>query len=145
MSTELEPLDDLDVVYSLPENVADDLRSMYEVIVVRMRRDVQGLPVSTVQLLLIERIAYNYIVLRQREGAEGGFSHATAQKEFNQFWLAMAQEFHRQTRQVDPESKQQLITQVVSAFNAALSQEPDAEVRNRLRARLTTALSQAGL
>lgn len=85
----------LDDAFHLPENIDDArLRGLYEVLVARMRREAADLPMNTVQQLLIERIAYNYIVMRDFE-AGGRFSTASAQKDFNTFWLSMTQEFNR--------------------------------------------------
>lgn len=95
-----KPPDDLaalDDAFHLPENVTDDrLRGLYEVLVARMRREAADLPMNTVQQLLIERIAYNYVIMREREsGTHGGFGTSNAQKDFNTFWLSMTQEFNR--------------------------------------------------
>lgn len=90
-------LDDLDAAFELPEFIEDPkLRSLYEILVHRMRSEAKNLPMNTVQQLLIERIAFNYIVLRSRERGElGGFPGANVQKDFNAFWLSMTQEFNR--------------------------------------------------
>lgn len=90
-------LDALDTAFSLPENIEDPkLRELYEVLVSRMRKEAEGLAMNTVQQLLIERIAYNYIVMRSREAGDlGGFNTASVAKEFNSFWLSMTQEFNR--------------------------------------------------
>lgn len=90
-------LDDLDTAFELPDHIEDvKLRQLYEVLVHRMRDEARNLPMNTVQQLLIERIAYNYIVLRSKERGElGGFAHANVQKDFNAFWLSMTQEFNR--------------------------------------------------
>lgn len=90
-------LDDLDAAFELHDTVEDPrLRGLYEVLVHRMRNEAKDLPMNTVQQLLIERIAYNYIVMRSRERGEyGGFATAAAQKDYNTFWLSMTQEFNR--------------------------------------------------
>lgn len=90
-------LDALDDAYELPDTFDDPkLRQLYEVLIARMRKEAEDLPMNTVQQLLIERIAFNYIVLRAREkGDMGGFGTAAGQKEFNVFWLSMTQEFNR--------------------------------------------------
>lgn len=89
--------EDLDAAFTLPELVEDArLRSLYEVLVQRMRKEAEQLPMNTVQQLLIERIAYNYIIMRARENGDfGGTGTPSAQKEFNAFWLSMTQEFNR--------------------------------------------------
>lgn len=87
----------LDGAFYLPDHIEDtNLRELYEVLVIRMRREASGLPMNTVQQLMIERIAYNYVVMREKErGALGGFGTTTMQKDFNTFWLSMTQEFNR--------------------------------------------------
>ncbi len=90
-------LDDLDAAFELPEVVEDPrLRGLYEVLVHRMRTEAKDMPMNTVQQLLIERIAFNYIVLRSKERGElGGFATAAVQKDYNTFWLSMTAEFNK--------------------------------------------------
>ncbi len=87
----------LDAAFELPDVVTDPrLRGLYEVLVARMRDEAKHLPMTTIQQLLIERIAFNYIVLRAKERGElGGFSHANIQKDYNTFWLQMTAEFNK--------------------------------------------------
>jgi hypothetical protein len=95
MAKRSDGLDALDDAFHLPDIIEDvRLRGLYEVLVARMRNEAADLPMNTVQQLLIERIAYNYIVLRDKE-ATGGFNTASVQKDFNTFWLSMTQEFNR--------------------------------------------------
>lgn len=93
----------LDGAFYLPDHIDNqNLRELYEVLVSRMRKEASDLPMATVQELLIERIAYNYIVMREKErGALGGFSTTAAQKDFNTFWLSMTQEFNRMLTRSD--------------------------------------------
>ncbi len=138
-------LEDLDAAFVLPDIVEDPaLRGLYEVLVHRMRAEAEHLPMNTIQQLLIERIAYNYIVLRSKERGElGGFNTASIQKDFNTFWLSMTQEFNRMLGKGDPmnsgEKKallkeiQQVIVQTVSKTVA------DAKTRSDLLVNLATA------
>ncbi len=97
MARDFDDLASLDDAFTLPETITDpSLRGLYEVLVSRMRNEAKHLPMNTVQQLLIERIAYNYIVLRAKERGEfGGFGSTSVQKDFNTFWLSMTQEFNR--------------------------------------------------
>jgi hypothetical protein len=97
MARRTDDLASLDGAFTLPDDIADaDLRSLYEIVVARMRKEAADLPMNTVQQLLIERIAYNYVVLRSKErGNLGGFNSTSVQKDFNTFWLSMTQEFNR--------------------------------------------------
>lgn len=146
---ELAPLDDLDCAFTLPENITDEKwRHLYEVLVVRMRREAAHLTMTTVQQLLIERIAYNYIVLRDKEARSGtkeGFAHATAQKEFNTFWLTMTQEFNRQMRSTDQDFRDSLKQVVGQALTAVLDEIDDTALRNRVKTRLADQLEKAGI
>ncbi len=96
--------EELDAAFTLPDAVEDNnLRALYEVIVARMRTEASHLPMNTVQMLLIERIAYNYIVLKAKENNEmGGFASANVQKDYNTFWLSMTAEFNRLLGKVEP-------------------------------------------
>jgi len=145
----LEPLDDLDEVFTLPDNVPEKWKGVYEVLVVRLRREAAMLSMSTINLLLIERIAYNYVVLRTKEaipaGSQGAFSHATQQKEFNSFWLAMTQEFNRQTRQVDAQFRENTLKAVAKAVRSVLADIPDTDLRSQLTDRLAHEFEEVGL
>jgi hypothetical protein len=148
-NAELPPLDDLDLAFTLPEHVTDPhMRQLYEVLVARMRREASHMTMSTVQQLLIERIAYNYIIMRVKEAAAGtqdGFAHATAQKEFNTFWLSMTQEFNRQLKSTDTDFRASVLDQLKSIITAVISEVEDAPTQKRMRDRLADALEDAGL
>lgn len=143
MSTQDSNYTDLDAAFTLPEVIEEPaLRELYEVLVHRMRQEASHLPMSTVQQLLIERIAYNYIVLRWYE-MRSLFAHTTAQKEFNTFWLSMTQEFNRQLRAQDEAARTALIKQIFTIITETLAGE-DQSVAARIRARFSSALSEQG-
>ncbi len=138
-------LEDLDAAFELPDIVEDPkLRGLYEVLVHRMREEAKHLSMNTIQQLLIERIAYNYIVLRSKERGElGGFNTASIQKDFNTFWLSMTQEFNRMLGKNEPMNsgeKKTLIKEIqqiiVQTVNASV---PDAKTRSDLLVNLATA------
>ncbi len=135
----------LDGAFFLPEHIEDPkLRDLYEVLVARMRKEASDLPMNTVQQLLIERIAYNYIVMRSKERGElGGFNTTAVQKDFNTFWLSMTQEFNRMITKADQmagadrkqllREVQQLILQTVN------SSVTDPKTRSNLLTSMATA------
>jgi hypothetical protein len=95
------PLDALDDAFHLPDTITDvRLRRLYEVLVFRMRAEARDLPMNTVQQLLIERIASNYVYMRDKENS-GQFASPASQKDFNTFWLSMTQEFNRMLTKAD--------------------------------------------
>lgn len=134
----------LDSIFVLPDNIDDEnLRLAYEIIVARMRREASHCAMSTVQQLLIERIAYNYVVLRWNE-ARDSFAHTTAQKEFNSFWLSMTQEFNRTLRVTDQEYKSALLGQIAEVISETMAVE-DQDVVDRIMPRFVAAFKKLGL
>jgi hypothetical protein len=116
----------LDRLFTLPEWIENTtLREAYEVIVARMRRESGRVPMNTIQQLLIERIAFNYIVLRVREtfplGDDQGFAHAGVVKEFNTFWLSMTREFNDLLVKFRPAEKDAVMALVKQAFEECIA------------------------
>lgn len=141
-------LTDLDVAFELPDVVADPkLRALYEVIVARMMSEASSLPMTTVQILLIERIAYNYVVLRCKERGElGGFAHSSVQKDYNTFWLAMTSEFNKMLGKGDPlggGERKALLRDVQKIIAEILTSVADPKIRNELLERMATAFESA--
>lgn len=138
-------MEELDAAFELPDIVEDPkLRGLYEVLVHRMREEAQHLPMNTIQQLLIERIAYNYIVLRSKERGElGGFNTASIQKDFNTFWLSMTQEFNRMLGKTDPMNsgeKKALLKEIQQVIVQTVSKTvDDAKTRSDLLVNLATA------
>ncbi len=147
----LTPLDSLDHAFTLSEGVCSDpeMRDLYEILVTRMRREAQYLPMNTVQQLLIERIAHNYIVLRMRErepiGTPNGFESARTQKDFNTFWLSMTHEFNGMIQRADKGNRDAILGEVRDLVLQTLSKVKDASTRRELMLSFSEAFDQAGL
>lgn len=153
MSTDtLPPLDDLDRAFCCPKIVTDlSLRALYEVLVIKMRKEASHLSMTTVQLLLIERIAANYVIMRHLEDAtevDGdivGFKDAKEQKDFNTFWLSMTTEFNRHLRATDTDSKEQIVRALATVVLRVLDEQVTDEVqKDSLRNTLANELEEAG-
>ncbi len=138
--------------YTLPAFVGEELQVLHTELVSRLRAEAQHLPhMGTVAELLIERIAFNYIILKYKEGAvEGdgriGFTHERNQKEFNTFWLTMTQEFNKITHGgLDAsEMKNFIIGQVSDAMSTVLS-DLDPTTAAALRERFSHSFAEIGL
>lgn len=142
--------DALDKLFTLPELIDDQvLRDSYEVIVARMRREAGHIQMNTIQQLLMERIALNYIVLRYREskpvGAEQGFTHAGVQKDFNTFWLTMTREFNELLARFRPSDKDAVMGLVKQAVEEILATVEDGAIRNDLAQRFVNTFKREGL
>lgn len=138
-----------DDLYSLPSVITDaDLREWFEVIVAKLRDDAAGTSMCTIQELLLERIAYNYVVLRWKErekGPNGGFEHSKYHKDYNTFWLAMTQEFMRNIRgDKDADVKEQVLRKVGVALSSAFDGLHE-DVAGPMKERIASALEGVGL
>ncbi len=146
-----DDLRDLDAAFELPDVITDPkLRGLYEVLVARLRDEARHLPMNTVQQLLIERIAYNYIVLRSKERGElGGFQQSSAQKDYNSFWLSMTAEFNRLLGKTEApmagNERKALLKDVQKLIIETISTVADPRVRSDLLERMATAFDKAGI
>lgn len=140
----------MDEAFTLPDSVTDPkLRALYEVLVARLRQEAEHLPMNTVQQLLIERIAYNYIVLRSKERGElGGFAHSAIQKDFNTFWLSMTQEFNRMLGKVEgigAADRKSLLKDMQKIIVETVSTVSDPKVRTDLLEKMAAKFQAAGI
>lgn len=142
-------LESLDAAFELPDVIEDEkLRALYEVLIHRMRNEARHLPMNTVQQLLIERIAYNYIVLRSKERGElGGFSHSGVQKDFNTFWLTMTAEFNRMLgKEIGGTDRKALLKDIQKIIvDTVATGVQDPKVRGDLLEKLAAAFESAGI
>jgi hypothetical protein len=143
-------IDALDSFFELPAWVTDQaMRNGYETVVARMRRECMHVPMNTVQQLLIERIAFNYILLKHKEsaplGTDDGFSSPEAIKDFNTFWLKMTAEFNNLLVKFRPSDKEAIMSQVKGLTEEILATLDNKSIRNDLIHRFVTSYERAGL
>ena len=98
--------DPLQRIFTLPAHIADDteLSTVYRASVARMREEARGVPMSTVQNFLIERIAFSYVQMLYRE-RNGQYRRPNEQKDATALWLSMTQEFNRTLRRARRRSR----------------------------------------
>lgn len=142
-------LHDLDAAFELPDIITDArLRSLYEVLVYRMRDEAKHLPMNTVQQLLIERIAYNYIALRSKEAVPDGFGSTSGQKDYNSFWLSMTSEFNKLLGKVEPlkgADRVMFLKEIQQIIVNTVATVADPRVRNDLLEKMAAAFESAGI
>jgi len=140
-------LQSLDRLFVLPEWVSDpELREAYEIIVARLRNEIEHVPLSTLQQLRVERIAFNYIVLKFRESlAANDFAFAEHLKDWNTYWAQITREFDTVARAWKPTEKEAIMAVVRSAVGEILATVQDTEIRNDLIQRFVATFERAGL
>lgn len=136
----------LDQVFTLPKAMVEafpQLEEIHDEIVMRFKSEAHGMPMNTVQTLLLERIAYNYVYLKYRELS--GEVAGKDQKDFNSFWLSMTQEFNRLLTVNEAERREQLMNDVVSVFNEAIALIQDKDTRQAVQQSVGAGLAKKGL
>lgn len=136
-----------DSLYDLPDTISNPkLRELYEVICARLRAESLGVQMTTIQELLLERIAHNYIVLRQKEAHQlTGDADDEFLRRQNTFWLQMTREFLANVRGADkPETRDLILGQVSQAMNSVFD-DMDPSQAGLLRAKFGAALQEVGL
>lgn len=127
------PDDELDRAYRLPDYIAADeeLQGLYQTLVNRLRTEALGLPLTTAQYLLIERIATKYVIIRYRE--QTGWLGVNAEKETNQQWLDLLKEWNRVLAASQEQMRAALLEQVQKITLEAVTLIKDAEDRQNVR------------
>lgn len=123
----------LDDAFDLPESAVPEerYRMLYQVIVHRLLDESQNVPMNTAQLLLIERIAANYIYIKVRESGGIENMNPIAQDKMNTYFLATLAQFQKMlakaTAQEDREATlrevKDIITRVFKSSNSPAKQE----------------------
>lgn len=153
-SLPIEPLDELDGLFALPDSFDDaELRRAYEVLVVKLRRELQAALAkspTTLQLLVCERTALNYILIKKKDkvgvGPLHGWRHMTEVKEFNAFWMGLAETLNKMMIAGQADYRDSLLAQVGSAVNGVLKElVPDDQERAAMRSRIGAELASVGL
>jgi hypothetical protein len=140
-------VDSLDSLFKLPDWVLDpELRNAYEIIIARLRRETEHVPLNTLQQLRIERIAFNYIVLKYRESAAAGdFAFAENLKEWNTYWAQITREFDAVLKAWAPKEQDAIMAMVKAAIAEVIATVEDTGVRNDLVRRFPDTFSRMGL
>lgn len=133
------PADELELIFSLPEEIRADptLVRIYTEIRTRLQREASGLPMNTVQQLLLERISFTYVLMKFKE-QNGGFARTNEQKDFYAFWQTMTAEFNKLMLANKDELRDALINKIIQIVEKSISQNvTDAEERKAVRRMLS--------
>jgi hypothetical protein len=128
----------LDAAFDLPESAVPDLkyRMLYQVIVDRLLDESQNVPMNTAQLLLIERIAANYIYIKVRESGGIENMNPLAQDKMNTYFLATLAQFQKMlakaTAQEDREQTLREVRDIIVRVARGSNSQAKQEVLNEL-------------
>lgn len=140
------PADGLDRAFRLPERIADDesLSELYDEIVKRLRTEALGIPMTTMQQLLIERLATKYVLIRYNESINWAGMSATAEKDMNAQWADLLKEWNRLLASGQEKMRDALLSQVSIIAQDAVKLVTDKDTRQALRRHFSEHFSNLG-
>jgi len=130
------PADGLELAFELPEYIAqaDDGRylALYEELVLRLRREAQGIPMTTNMWILLERIATKYVILKYREDTHFTWV-GSGEKDFGAQLLENQKEFNKVLAQSQEKLLQSVMMEVNKITRGGLELIKDDEDRRNVR------------
>jgi hypothetical protein len=86
-----------DSVFQIPERVRADPRYVliHERMVQNLRQEAAGLEMNTLQMILVERIANGYVLMRWHEDHPGNWAGVNTEKDFVLNWRSLVSEFNK--------------------------------------------------
>lgn len=140
--------DSLAAAFELPTFVTEHpaLVQLHRAICNRLRKEAEGIPMDTIQELLLERIAFNYIVMKARERGVLNMGSERAQKDFQTFWLAMTNQFSKNLQKATAaEDRERTLKEVRDIVLDTLAKVEDQTTKAKLMGDFANAFAQAGI
>lgn len=131
----------------LPAELADNeaWSNARNEILASLRRDAEGLPMTTSQNLIMERMATFYALTRKREADPEYKVTANDMRQNNQQWLAMTAEFNKQLTVGEDKRRETMLNKILNIIDNTVRMIPDDRIREDTRKRLSAAFLEADL
>lgn len=128
------PVNPLDTMFRLPDSLRDDetWQPIFDQMTAQLRREAAGIQMSTLQYILIERIASGYVLIRHREMTDSWVGVNT-EKETKAEWRNLVIEFNRLLANGEDKRREQLIDDMEKIILGGLELIDDSETKKRLR------------
>ena len=107
------------------------LGELFDRMVEQLQAEAFGIPMHTMQTMLIERIALTYVLIRFRD--IHGWTGTNTEKDTNARWMDMVKEWNRLLAGGNEQLRAQLLEQMEKIAKDALNLIPDKESRQRVR------------
>jgi hypothetical protein len=119
------------------------LQFLYAEIVARLKEENDD--ADTLELMLIERVALLYILIRHREAAQS-FQSDRSYKDIFQLWATMAADLRKQRvhQETSAQLKEQILSSVQNAVMIAVKGLPT-EIKKEVQQRLLDELEEVGI
>lgn len=135
-----------DMLFSLPRHIMADerYRALYEEISLRLRTEAMGIPMTTMQTILIERLATKYVIIRYKE--ENGWGEGiNTEKDANAQWSDLMKEWNRLLAAGHEQLRDALLAKMEEIAKGAVDLFDEREPRQNLRRYFNEQFSALGL
>lgn len=131
----------------LPAELADDdyWGSVRNDHLASMRRDAEGLPMTSSQEMLMERIATFYAILRKRESDVEERMSASEMRQSYQLWQSMTAEFNKQITIGEDKRRETMLKKILNIIENTVRSIEDPRVREDTRKRFAASFQEADL
>lgn len=139
------PPDGFARAFRVPPQIAADeeLAALYDNIIASLRREALGLPMNTVQIITLERIASQYVLMKWRE-ENGMFAKAEDNRAANAQWLAATAEFNKQLQANRDQMRDALLASIQKIVVETIDLVEDPEVRRLLKRTASERFAELG-
>lgn len=130
-----------DSVFSLPEEMKESKRwsDLYEFMTQKLMQEAAGIPMTTVQTLLVERIATLYVTIRHRE--EHGTFLPKEMKEYSDLWLSLAKQFSQLVKDNSENKSIEERQNFLHLIFSTIQDVPDADTRQLMREKIVAGIT----
>lgn len=128
------PVNPLDEMFRLPDDLRDHAiwQPIFDQMTSQLRREAAGIQMSTLQYILIERIASGYVLIRHREETHSWIGVNT-EKETKAEWRNLVIEFNRLLANGEDKRREQLLDDMEKIILGGLELILDLDVKKQLR------------
>ncbi len=139
------PSPGLERAFRLPAMIREDpeLVALYEEAVERLEAEAKGIPMNTVQRLLMERLATFYVTIKYREDTDS-WAGASQQKDFNTYWLSLTSEFNTILQKNDDSLRQAMLLEIQTVVMESVKLIKDSDDRRSVMRSLSENLAEIG-
>lgn len=110
-----------------------------------LERDAEGLPMTTSQRLLMERMSTSYALTRMNEANPEYSPSPSERRALDDQWLKMTSEFNKQLTVGEDKRRSAMIDTILKVITDAVAMIEDDRIRDDLRKRLEQGFAAAGL
>lgn len=124
----------IEQIFQVSQTILEEqpwLAEVYDDMIARLRKESFGIPMHTMQSMLIERIAATYVMIRYREVT--GWLGASAEKDTNARWMDMVKEWNRLLAAGHEQLRTQLLEQVQEITLKGVEMIADKDTRQNVR------------